>query len=160
MKNKSREKVIVIFFAGLALMVALELSLIWVFGHTLDGSWWSSIPALLVTLIGMALVIWSVRTLYVLGKGTPAPMLATQQLVRAGPYLYSRNPMTLGAGLFYLGIAIWAGSWIVFGLVLLIFVSLLSYIYIHETGELAERFGVEYLEYRNRTPFLFPRIPQ
>ena len=159
MKSSTRKKVIVVFFLGLVLMAALEMGLAKMFAHTLNDGWWQTIFALSVTLVGAALVIWSVRTLYVLGKGTPAPMAATQQLVRAGPYRYSRNPMTLGAGLFYLGLAVWAGSWIVFVFVLLIFIFLLTYIYIHETQELAERFGVEYLQYRNEIPFLIPRIP-
>jgi protein-S-isoprenylcysteine O-methyltransferase Ste14 len=160
MKNNAHKKVITAFFLGLALMAVLEMSLIWFFERTLSGGWWQSILALPMILVGAALVIWSVRTLYVLGNGTPAPMVATQQLVRAGPYRYSRNPMTLGAGLFYLGVAAWADSWIVFVLVLFIFISLLTFIYVHETKELAERFGVEYLQYRKETPFLFPRIPR
>ena len=68
--------------------------------------------------------------------------------------------MTLGASLFYLGLAVWAGSWAIFGLVIIIFSLLLTYIYIHESRELAERFGVEYQEYRRKIPFLFPRIPR
>jgi protein-S-isoprenylcysteine O-methyltransferase Ste14 len=160
MKNSVHKKVILVFFLGLALLAALEMGLARIFAHTLYSGWWQTILSLLVTLVGAALVVWSVQTLYVLGKGTPAPMTATQRLVRAGPYRYSRNPMTLGAGLFYLGLAAWAGAWIVFVLVLLIFISLLTYIFIHETQELAERFGVEYLQYRKEVPFLIPRIPR
>lgn len=160
MKNTAHKKVIVGFFLGLALMAALELGLIWFFEHTISGGWWQSVLALAMILVGAVLVAWSVQTLSVLGQGTPAPMAATKRLVRARPYRYSRNPMTLGAGLFYLGLAALAGSWIVFGLVLLIFISLLAFIYTHETKELAERFGVEYLQYRKEIPFLFPRIPR
>jgi len=35
-----------------------------------------------------------------------------------------------------------------------------TYIYIHETKELAERFGVEYLQYQKEIAFLFPHIPR
>jgi protein-S-isoprenylcysteine O-methyltransferase Ste14 len=160
MKNNARKKVIVAFFLGLALMAVLEMSLIWFFERRLSCGWWQNLLALPLTFAGAALVIWSVQTLSALGKGTPAPMAATQQLVQAGPYRYSRNPMTLGAGQFYLGLAAWAGSWIVFVLVVFIFISLLAFIYVHETKELAERFGVEYLQYRKEIPFLFPRIPR
>lgn len=140
-------------------MTALELGLVWMFEHAFSASLWQTILTLPVTLIGAALVIWSVQTLYVMGKGTPVPIAATKFLVRTGPYKYSRNPMTLGAGLFYLGLAVLVGSWTVFVLVFIIFISLLTYIYIHETKELAERFGVEYLQYLKEIPFLFPRIP-
>ena len=43
---------------------------------------------------------------------------------------------------------------------MIIFSILLTYIYFHETRELAERFGEDYLDYRKRTPFLFPNFRQ
>ncbi len=160
MKNNAHKKVIVVFFLGLIMMAALELGLIWFFERTLHCGWWQNLLASTMIFIGAGLVICSVQSLSMQGQGTPAPMMATQRLVRAGPYRYSRNPMTLGAGIFYLGLAVWNGSWIVFVLVLLIFISLLTYIYIHETKELAERFGVEYLQYQKEIAFLFPHIPR
>ena len=111
-------------------------------------------PAL--TIGGLALVGWSVRVQYALGKGTPAPRVATQRLVTQGPYAYSRNPMTLGALFIYLGIGIWMGSGVVILLTVIVFSALLTFIYLHETRELTERFGEEYLAYKKRTPFLFP----
>ncbi len=112
-------------------------------------------PAL--TVAGFALTVWSVRVQFILGKGTPAPMAATQKLVRTGPYACTRNPMTLGALFMYLGIGIWMGSEIAIELTLVVFSLLLAYIYVHETHELSERFGETYLEYVKQTPFLFPR---
>ncbi len=58
----------------------------------------------------------------------------------------------------YLGIGIWMGSGVVVILTVIIFSALLTFIYVHETGELAERFGEQYLEYRKGTPFLIPRF--
>ena len=159
MNNGLRKKVIVIFFLGLGSMALIELGLIWAIEDRLFGKLWQLALALPLVMAGMGLVMWSVRTLYVTGLGTPAPAVATRKMVRSGPYRYGRNPMTLGASMFYLGVAVWAGSGIVFGLVLLIFIALLSYIYVHESRELEERFGVEYLDYKNSTPFLFPRFP-
>lgn len=144
------------FILGLALLAEVELGLVWVIEPGLRGNAWLALPMIGG---GMGLVIWSVRTLSVAGLGTPAPAVATQKLVQSGPYRYSRNPMTLGASLFYLGLAVWAGSWLVFGLVLLIFTALLTYIYVYESRELAARFGVKYSAYRCSTPFLFPRFP-
>ncbi len=111
-------------------------------------------PAL--TAGGIALVGWSVYIQYTLGKGTPAPTVATKRLVTQGPYAYSRNPMTLGALVMYLGIGVWMGSGVVVTLAVVVFVILLTFIYIHETRELAQRFGKEYLDYCEKTPFLFP----
>ena len=141
-------------------MAGIELGLVWALEGGFHTDFWRIALGFPLVGGGLGLVIWSVQTLYIAGLGTPAPAVATQKLVQTGPYRYSRNPMTLGAGLFYLGLAALAGSWIVFLLVLLVFISLLTFIYIHETKELAERFGVEYLEYRKEVPFLFPRIPR
>ncbi len=160
MDNRKKKQVISIFFIGLGLMTMIELGLVWAVEGAFSSSWPRTLLGLGMAGAGMALVVWSVRTLYAMGKGTPAPMVPTQYLVQAGPYRWSRNPMTLGASLFYLGLAVWAGSWAIFGLVIIIFSLLLTYIYIHESRELAERFGVEYQEYRRKIPFLFPRIPR
>ena len=139
-------------------MVGIAIAIGWVFND------WGSIrlgrlnqvlgPAL--TVGGFALVGWSVHIQYILGKGTPAPMVATLKLVRTGPYACTRNPMTLGALFIYLGIGVWMGSGIVIALTLAVFSLLLAYIYVHETRELSERFGEAYLEYVKQTPFLFP----
>ena len=117
-------------------------------------------PALGTTMAvgGIALVIWSVTIQYTLGKGTPAPKVTTQRLVTQGPYAYTRNPMTLGALLMYLGIGVWMGSGVVILLTMIVFSTLLVYIYKHETLELTERFGQVYTEYKKKTPFLWPRF--
>jgi protein-S-isoprenylcysteine O-methyltransferase Ste14 len=158
-KERSRIRVIAAFFTGLALLAGL----LWALAPLLDR--WLGMPALdmgsgnagfgsVLLLIGGALVIWAVSVQYTIGKGTPHPMAATQKLVVSGPYAWSRNPMTLGAVLFYLGIAVWLGSLAGILLTLLISSLLLVYIYVHETHELTRRFGEGYLEYKRRTPFL------
>jgi protein-S-isoprenylcysteine O-methyltransferase Ste14 len=159
----NRRKVISIFFLGLVVMLSMEIFLIWIFSQVealpyFDLGWVNSLVGLPAVILGALLIIWSVRILYTEGKGTPYPKAATRKLVTTGPYAFTRNPMTLGAVVFYLGIAVWAKSSLVIAIVLFVFVGLLRYIYIHETRELAARFGEEYLEYRHKTPFLFPRL--
>jgi len=155
--------VIGLFFAGLSAMAILELLLIQGL-HRLAGwtrlfmSPFDSILGFLLVAAGLALVIGSVWVQYTLGEGAPAPMAATKKLVTRGPYAYTRNPMTLGAAMLYLGIAVWQSSILMAALVLIVFASLLTYIYFHETSELANRFGAEYRAYRQKTPFLFPRF--
>jgi protein-S-isoprenylcysteine O-methyltransferase Ste14 len=156
-----QKAVIGLFFMGLLLMAMLEAGLIWVLDDavglpTFDFGGLNAAVGLMSTGLGSFLVIWSVRVQFVMGKGTPAPMAATQKLVVTGPYAYSRNPMTLGAAVFYLGISFWHGSLAVFLLVLLVFAALLTYIYVYETRELDGRFSAEYQAYKQKTPFLFP----
>ncbi len=68
--------------------------------------------------------------------------------------------MTLGAALWmYLGIGIWMGSSVLVILTVIVFSGLLTFIYFHETRELAARFGEEYLQYKSRTPFFAATLP-
>jgi protein-S-isoprenylcysteine O-methyltransferase Ste14 len=111
---------------------------------------------LLFIVVGWLFANWTVKVQFSLGKGTPIPLMATQELVVKGPYTYCRNPMTLGTAIFYLGVAIWVGSFCAVGLGLVYPVGILIYIKLIEEKELEERFGYEYLEYKKRTPFLIP----
>ena len=84
--------------------------------------------------------------------------MATQKLVVKRPYTYCRNPMTLGTTAFYFGIATWTGSLSALILASIYPVGILIYIKLVEEKELEQRFGLEYLEYKRRTPFLIPRF--
>lgn len=107
---------------------------------------------------GCSLGLWSVVTQLARGGGTPLPVLPTQVLLVDGPYRYSRNPMTLGAVLAYLGVALAARSPSGVGNVLAFAASLVAYLKGLEEAELAERFGTPYLAYRRSRPFLIPRF--
>jgi protein-S-isoprenylcysteine O-methyltransferase Ste14 len=113
---------------------------------------------LLFIVVGWLFANWTVKVQLSLGKGTPIPLMATQKLVVKGPYTYCRNPMTLGTTIFYLGVAIWLGSFSAVGLATIYPVGILIYIKLIEERELEERFGYEYLEYKKRTSFLIPRL--
>jgi protein-S-isoprenylcysteine O-methyltransferase Ste14 len=108
---------------------------------------------------GFSVGFWSVYTQLTRGRGTPLPLMPTQELLTEGPFRYCRNPMTLGAILAYLGIAIAARTTAGTGLVLSLAAALLLYLKRIEEGELAERFGETYLAYRRETPFIIPRPP-
>ncbi len=155
-----RRRVIGLFFLGLLFMATLALGIDRLcadWGRIRLG-WLNQVLGPALTVGGLALVGWSVRVQYVLGQGTPVPRVATQRLVTQGPYAYSRNPMTLGALMMYLGIGVWIESGIVVLLTVIVFSALLTFIYLHEARELADRFGEEYLAYKKRTPFLWPRF--
>lgn len=156
--EKLRVQVISLFFAGLLLIAILAIGMGWACRGwgTFSLGWLNPALGSVLTLGGLALVIWSVATQYTLGKGTPAPKVPTQRLVIQGPYAYSRNPMTLGALILYLGIGFWMGSGVLILLTVVVVSALLTFIYFHETRELTERFGEAYLEYQKRTPFLLP----
>ena len=112
----------------------------------------------LLSVASWLLGAWSVNVQFTLGRGTPVPLMATQKLIVQPPYTYCRNPMALGAIGMYLGVAILFGSIGAAVLVLLGAAVLLTYIKCVEEKEMELRFGQEYLEYKERTPFLIPHL--
>jgi protein-S-isoprenylcysteine O-methyltransferase Ste14 len=61
---------------------------------------------LLPLLLGCAGLLWCVRDFYVFGKGTLAPWSPPRNLVVAGLYRYSRNPMYVSVLLILFGWAL------------------------------------------------------
>jgi protein-S-isoprenylcysteine O-methyltransferase Ste14 len=108
--------------------------------------------------VGIMFGLWSNYVQFTAGRGTPVPVMATQQLLIQKPYSFCRNPMALGAILLYLGVAILIGSISAVGLVLIFAVILLLYIKFMEEKEMELRFGDAYREYRKQTPFIIPRF--
>jgi protein-S-isoprenylcysteine O-methyltransferase Ste14 len=109
-------------------------------------------------LAGGALGLWSNHRIFTTGRGTPLPLMPTQELIIEPPYTFTRNPMALGAISLYLGFALLVRSLGTVLVVLLCAAALLTYIRFIEERELAAGFGPEYLDFRRRTPFLFPRM--
>jgi protein-S-isoprenylcysteine O-methyltransferase Ste14 len=109
---------------------------------------------------GILFALWSIYVQFTIGRGTPAPVMATQKLIIQKPYSYCRNPMALGTIVLYLGVAALIGSISAVVLVLIWTVLLLIYIKFLEEKEMEMRFGEAYQEYRKQTPFIIPRIQQ
>ena len=108
--------------------------------------------------IALFLIGWSV--LYFLrAKGTPVPFNPPIRLVTTGPYAYVRNPMLTGVSalLFGLGVLFGSISLLVVFTPLFILINVWE-IKVIEEPELEKRLGVDYIEYRRRTPMFFPRL--
>ncbi|MCX6373312.1 MAG: isoprenylcysteine carboxylmethyltransferase family protein [Actinobacteria bacterium] len=114
----------------------------------------------LLLVLGFSLGFWSIITQLTRGRGTPLPVMPTQELLTEGPFRFCRNPMTLGTILAYLGIGVCAGTIAGTALVLSLAASLLVYLKRLEEGELADRFGQAYLAYKREVPFIIPRPPK
>jgi protein-S-isoprenylcysteine O-methyltransferase Ste14 len=114
----------------------------------------------LLAVAGFSLGFWSVIAQLDRGRGTPLPVMPTQELLTDGPFRYCRNPMTLGTILAYLGIAVAAGTVAGTAFVLGLASSLLAYLKRFEERELAERFGEAYLAYKREVPFIVPKPPK
>lgn len=120
----------------------------------------NAIPGCGFIVTGILLAWWAIYIQFTTGRGTPVPLMATQQLIIQKPYNYCRNPMALGAILVYLGIAILTGSISAVFLVFTGTVLLLGYIKLFEEKEMELRFGEAYQKYRKETPFIIPRLWQ
>jgi protein-S-isoprenylcysteine O-methyltransferase Ste14 len=98
---------------------------------------------------------------YFVGKGTPVPFASPTKLVTSGPFRYTRNPIKLGAILFYFGVGCIYDSFVA-GLAMLVTGAMLGTVYHKcvEQKELVIRFGDEYERYRKRTSFLIPLPPK
>ena len=129
---------------------------------------WLNLPELFSTMsriffggtiifVGVYFLLWTLKAQKEIGKGTPMPLMATQRLVIQAPYSFTRNPLVFGLINFYFGISIAIGS--ISSLVIILIFSILILIYIKfvEEKELAQRYGDDYLAYKEITPFLLPR---
>ncbi|MDR2533221.1 MAG: hypothetical protein LBC81_00320 [Tannerellaceae bacterium] len=115
--------------------------------------------ALACIILGLCVLLWSTASQWSVGKGTPAPSAPTRRLVIAGPYKYCRNPIELGAIIYYLGIGtLIAGA--TAGAISFILGFAIGSLYhkLVEEKELEERFGEAYKSYKRNTPFIIPRI--
>ena len=114
----------------------------------------------LLVVVGLFFGLWSNYVQMTRGRGTPLPVLPTQELLTQGPYRYCRNPMTFGTILAYLGLGVMAGTVSGIILVLVFGACLVLYLKRMEESELAERFGEAYLQYKREVPFIIPRRPK
>jgi protein-S-isoprenylcysteine O-methyltransferase Ste14 len=112
---------------------------------------------------GFLLSITSIWQLYAYGSGMPWGDVAddsqSSRLVTKGLFRYTRNPMLLGYGLFIMGVGLYYRSFTTAFILSTLSVALVSFwIKRKEEPALAKRFGQEYIEYNEKTPFIIPRI--
>jgi protein-S-isoprenylcysteine O-methyltransferase Ste14 len=162
----SNQRMIAVIFGGFIFWIVIPFFIV-VWSSYIDPwlrlprffyGWINTIIALILIVIGWLFANWTVKVQFLLGKGTPVPLMPTQRLIIRRPYTYCRNPMTLGTTAFYLGVAIWTGSISALGIGLIYPIGISIYIKLIEEKELEERFGLDYVEYKLRTPFLIPRF--
>jgi protein-S-isoprenylcysteine O-methyltransferase Ste14 len=163
--EKSSRMVHFLFFAGL---VAPSLVIIFYPGLThLDGLVgfnplpWKTfflIAGIALGIPGLYLLIVSNKLLRDLGSGANAFRL-TKRIVEGDIYQRTRNPMSLGYYLLALGIGFISGSTVATLVVLLAIVPAhLFFLKFFEELELGLRFGESYEQYKQKVPFLIPRL--
>ena len=156
MKNKSH---ITGYLLGLLIFVIGIPVLMWM----VSGRGWPYIPdsillfliSIVLAVCGLALSIYSIVYMRVVGKGNPfdayghevAPR--TKHLMTSGPYRLCRNPMLVGIYIYDVGILV--RLWSIMPLfIVLIEVILLSLQVRSEEKRLEKDFGQEYIDYKKQ----------
>jgi protein-S-isoprenylcysteine O-methyltransferase Ste14 len=130
-----------------------------------DWSGWilpvPSVIGLVLVIITGAAFLLTVANLALKGFGAPFFIALSRKLAADWLYAWTRNPMVLAALAFLLSLGIWFQSALFVLWVLVLFApALLFFVKVYEERELEIRFGASYLEYKSRTPMLFPRRPK
>lgn len=120
---------------------------------------------LAIMLLGLFFIFWSFYSIRTIGKGHPHEIFnvelapRTSRLIIQGPYKYTRNPMCLGFTTLISGLGIFVGSLstAVFSAVTYLVLGSLYLKFVEEKG-LIERFGDDYLRYKEEIPMIIPMI--
>lgn len=123
-----------------------------------------SIVGMIFVLIGAVFMVWSNIDMVKIGRGCPTDGFnialgeRTKKLIVQGPYKYTRNPMLFGTFVFYVGLALLFNSYSAL-IVPIVFVSyMVWHVKKFEEPRLYNDFKDEYVEYKKRTPLLFPKF--
>ena len=168
MKFTKRNAVILITLGSILIFIIIPLAIYYIsiyMESLLEGTLYlPNLPINVITFagglalmfIGFLLSTWAVYAQYKYGRGTPNPWLPPQKLVKEGPYKYSRNPMHLGNALYTIGIGFIIGSTPYLIISIIGYSIVLLYNKFIEEKELEKKFGDEFREYKEKTPFLIP----
>jgi protein-S-isoprenylcysteine O-methyltransferase Ste14 len=118
------------------------------------------IGLVLVWVTGVATSL-TVINLALKGLGAPFAIALSRKLAVGWMYAWTRNPMVLTCLALLVSLGIWFQSGLFLLWAIFLFApALLFFIKVYEERELEIRFGASYLEYKTRTPMLFPRRPR
>ncbi len=126
----------------------------WISGWAGPRFW----PGLVVVLAGAIVVLRAFVRFVREGRGTPAPVAPTEELVVGGDYRFVRNPMYVGVVAAIFGQALtFLDPWIlVYGV--LAWAVMASFVHWYEEPVLRERYGRQYEDYCRRVPAWVPRL--
>lgn len=142
---------------GAALIEALKRGRAW-------PGWRIPVPTefglALMVVTGIA-VLLTVINLAVRGLGAPFAISLSRRLATDWMYAWTRNPMVLSLLAFLLSTGVWLRSlWFILWVLAAVTPVMLAFLKWFEERELEIRFGQSYLDYRVRTPMLWPRKPR
>jgi len=136
------------------------------------GPWWltgwragAAYPApvqiigAILAALGAAALLTAFAQFAIQGRGTPAPVAPTEQLVIRGLYRYVRNPMYLAVLAVITGQALLLSRPVLLGYAAAVAAAFISFVYGYEQPTLARHYGAQYEAYRRTVPGWWPRLP-
>jgi protein-S-isoprenylcysteine O-methyltransferase Ste14 len=119
---------------------------------------WVDAVGWVLVLTGAAVLVHAFVAFAWHGRGTPAPAAPTERLVVEGAYRYVRNPMYVAVLAVVLGQVLLFTSWGLFAYLLVLFITVDTFVHIYEEPTLREAYGPSYEEFCEHVPRWLPRL--
>ena len=107
---------------------------------------------------GLPILVDAFRRFALEGKGTPAPIAPTEQLVVGGPYRYVRNPMYLAVLAIIVGEAFLFGQPSLLAYAAAMGAAAGAFVRWYEEPTLRRRYGAQYESYQRSVRAWWPRL--
>jgi protein-S-isoprenylcysteine O-methyltransferase Ste14 len=127
--------------------------------------WDSTDPPLALALLGALLIaagvaalLYAFASFVVEGRGTPAPVAPTEQLVVGGLYRHVRNPMYVAVGATIVGQALLLGRPGLLAYAAVFWAVVAAFVHGYEEPTLSARYGGSYDAYRRAVRAWLPRL--
>ena len=111
-----------------------------------------------VVAVGASVLVAAFVRFVVEGRGTPAPIAPTEELVVGGLYRHVRNPMYVAVVAVILGQALLLGRPVLVAYAAAVWLVVASFVRWYEEPALARQFGARYGDYRSAVPAWRPRL--
>jgi protein-S-isoprenylcysteine O-methyltransferase Ste14 len=121
-------------------------------------SWTRALSGSALVAGGLAVLVSAFIRFVSEGRGTPAPVAPTEQLVVGGTYRYVRNPMYVAVLAVIIGQAVVFGSPGLLGYAVLVWAATAAFVRWYEEPVLQERYGDSYRRYRQAVRAWIPRL--
>jgi protein-S-isoprenylcysteine O-methyltransferase Ste14 len=116
------------------------------------------LAGLVLVVVGAAIMLSAFARFVLEGRGTPAPVAPTQQLVVGGLYRYVRNPMYLAVAGTIVGQALLLGRLELIAYAGVFLGTTAAFARWYEEPTLLKQYGPEYERYRRAVPGWWPRL--
>jgi protein-S-isoprenylcysteine O-methyltransferase Ste14 len=107
---------------------------------------------------GAGVVLHAFARFVIEGRGTPAPVAPTEELVVGGVYRHVRNPMYVAVTAVIAGQALVLGSGRLALYAAAFLATTATFVKLYEEPVLTQRYGARYRTYRDNVPGWIPRL--